>query len=177
MKKVSLLLMVLTGVVLFGSSVVMAVDNSDTKVPQTNMDKLEEKTSSVADKAIEATKSAAKKTAEGTKNITIKTVESTIDFLEDISMSGDVTVENLEKQASIKKLKYEKRALKSEYNSRIKDIKAKMKATEKSTMISDVQRQNKIYQYEKQILDLEQKRDSAMKKYDARIKDLKDKKN
>lgn len=132
-------------------------------------------TKKAAKKTVAATKTAAKKTADGTKNITNKTVESTKELIEDINSTREVSAENLEKQASIKTLKNEQKALKLAYNSRIKDIKAKIKVTEQSTIMTEVQRQNKIYNYEKQIIDLEQQRDSAIKKYDAQIKNLKNK--
>lgn len=137
--------------------------------------KTAEDTKNITKKTVAKTKSAAKKTAEGTKTIKDKTVNGTKNIIDDINSQREVTAENLEKQASIKTLKNEQKALKSAYNSRIKDIKAKIKSTEQSTSLSDAQRQNKIYNYEKQIIDLEQQRDSAIKKYDARIKILKNK--
>ncbi len=138
--------------------------------------KTAKETKKITRKTVEATKSAAQKTADGTKSITNKTVENTKNIIEDINASKEVTAADLEKKASIKTLKNEQKALKAAYNSRIKDTKAKIKATEQSTVISDVQKRNKIYTYEKQILDLEQQRDSAMKKYDAKINYIKNKK-
>ena len=138
-------------------------------------DKAVSGTKTLTQKTVETTKSAAKKTAAETKNITNKAIENTKDIIDDINISKEVTFENLEKEASIKKLKNEKKALKSAYNSRIKDTKAKIKQTQQSTIISDVQKQNKIYKYEKQIDDLELQKESAIKKYNARISELKQK--
>jgi len=120
-------------------------------------------------------KQAAHTTAEKTKNITEKAVSGAEDIAGDMAFS-EVTAESLEKQASIKTLKNEKKALKAAYNSRIKDTKAKLKAVKKSTVISPAVKENKIFGYEKQILELESRRDSAVKKYDARINKLKENK-
>lgn len=162
MKKSSILLLILT--IFFLSNVCSFAKD---KAADTNKN--------LAQKTMDATKSAAKKTVEGVENITNKTIDGTKDLIDDIS-TGDVNIDKLEKKAAIKNLKNEKKALKDAYNSRIKDIKAKLKLTQETNLMSDVQKQNKIYTYEKQIQDLEQQRDSAIKKYDARINDLKNKK-
>lgn len=120
-------------------------------------------------------KKAAHKTAAGTKNIADKTAGKAEDIVNDITFS-EVSAEELEKQASIKTLKNEKKALKAAYNSRIKDTKAKLKAMKKSTVVSSAVKENQIYRYEKQILELENQRDNAVKKYDARINKIKNNK-
>ena len=120
-------------------------------------------------------KKTAHKTAAETKNIAGKTAGRAEDIVNDITFS-EVSAEYLEKQASIKTLKNEKKALKAAYNSRIKDTKAKLKAMKKSTVVSPAVKENQIYSYEKQILELENQRDNAVKKYDARINKIKNNK-
>ncbi len=137
------------------------------------VDKSVQSSKNFADKTVVATKSAAKKTAETTKSITDKAVDNTKDFIDDFPPGKEITLEGLQKEASIKTLKNERNELKSAYNSRIKDIKAKIKATEQSTLINDVQRHDRIYNLNKQKLELEQERDTAVAKYNAKIAEIK----
>ncbi len=149
-------------------------------------DKTIKATKKATKKTVNATKKAAKTTTEKTKDVTDKTVKATKDFtdktvdstkelIEELNPNKPVTLEGLELDAQIKTLKNEKKELKAAYNSRIKDINAKIKATGKSTLISDVQKQNKIYTLNKQKKELEIQRDTAMQKYDAEIAKLKTK--
>ena len=115
-------------------------------------------------KTVEATKKGYKKTVSATKDFTGKTVENTKEAFENINPNKPVTLEDLEGKAKVKTLKNERKELKSAYNSRIKDINAKIKLTEKSTSMSDVQRQNKIYTLNKEKADLILQRDAAVKK-------------
>ena len=143
-------------------------------------------TKNAADKTVKATKNAAKKTTEKTKDVTDKTVQATKNFtdktadstkglIDDLNPNKPVTLEGLETKAQIKTLKNEKKELKAAYNSRIKDINAKVKAAEKSTVISDVQRQNKIYNLNKEKQELELQKDAAIEKYDTEIAKIKNK--
>ena len=120
-------------------------------------------------KTVEATKKGYKKTVSATKDFTGKTVENTKEAFENINPNKPVTLEDLEGKAKVKTLKNERKELKSAYNSRIKDINAKIKLTEKSTTMSDVQRQNKVYTLNKEKADLILQRDAAIKKYDSKI--------
>ena len=63
--------------------------------------------------------------------------------------------------------------MKSAYNSRIKDINAKKKAAEKSTTLSDVQRQSKIYSLNKEKAELAEKRDKMIERYNDEIELIK----
>ena len=131
-------------------------------------------TKNATKKTVKATKTATKKTVETTKEITDKTVEGTKDLIDNLNPNKPVTLEGLETEAQIKTLKNERNELKSAYNSRIKDVKAKIKAAEKSTTLSDVQRQNKIYTLNKEKQELELQRDAAVEKYNNRIKKIKE---
>ncbi len=135
-----------------------------------------EVTKDATDKTIKATKKATNKTVEATKNFTDKTVEETKDFVDSLNPNREITAQGLENEATIKTLKNERNELKSAYNSRIKDLNARIKATEKSTTISDVQRQNQIYSLNKQKNDLITQRDKAIEKYNHKI-ELQKKKN
>lgn len=135
-----------------------------------------EVTKDATDKTIKATKKATNKTVEATKNFTDKTVEETKDFVDSLNPNREITAQGLENEATIKTLKNERNELKSAYNSRIKDLNARIKATEKSTTISDVQRQNQIYSLNKQKKDLITQRDKAIEKYNHKI-ELQKKKN
>ena len=140
------------------------------------VDKSVQGSKNFADKTVEATKNAAKKTAESTKSFTDKAVDNTKEFIDDFPPGREITLEGLEKEASIKTLKNERNELKSAYNSRIKDINAKIKATQQSTLINDVQRHDRIYNLNKQKSELEQERDTAVAKYNAKISEIKKKK-
>ncbi len=130
-------------------------------------------TKSATKKTVKATKSATNKTVKATKKFTEKTVDGTKDIIDNLNPNKPVTLEGLEKNAKIKTLKNERNELKSAYNSRIKDTKAKIKATEKSTVITDVERQDRIHTLSKQIEELTRERDDAIKKYNDDIAKIK----
>lgn len=132
-----------------------------------------EATKSFTNKTVEGTKDVTKKSVEATKNFTNKTVEGTKDAIDNLNPNKPVTLEGLETKAEIKTLKSERNELKSAYNSRIKDINAKIKATEKSTTLSDVQRQSKIYSLNKEKADLVDKRDKMVERYNDEIELIK----
>ena len=135
-----------------------------------------EVTKDATDKTVKATKKATKKTIKATKDVTNKTVEETKDFVENLNPNREVTAEGLENEATIRTLKNERNELKAAYNSRIKDINARIKATEKSTKLSDVQKQSQIYSLNKQKKDLISQRDKAVERYNHKI-DLQKQKN
>lgn len=132
-------------------------------------DKTVKATKKATKKTIKATKDVTNKTVEATKNFTDKTVEETKDFVENLNPNREVTAEGLENEATIKTLKNERNELKAAYNSRIKDINARIKSTERSTTISDVQKQNQIYSLNKQKRELISQRDKAIEKYNHKI--------
>lgn len=132
-----------------------------------------EATKSFTNKTVEGTKDVTKKSVEATKNFTNKTVEGTKDAIDNLNPNKPVTLEGLETKAEIKTLKSERNELKSAYNSRIKDINAKIKATEKSNTLSDVQRQSKIYSLNKEKADLVDKRDKMVERYNDEIELIK----
>ena len=156
-------------------SVKYSIDGSKNLVTKTVTvtEKQEADTKNFANKTVTATKNAAKKTAESTKNITNKAVENTKDFIDELPPAKEITVENLEKEAKIKTLKNERNELKAAYNSRIKDTKAKITAAENSTLLNDVQRQNKVYTLNKQKAELEKERDNAVLNYNSQISEYK----
>lgn len=133
-------------------------------------DKTVEATKKGYKKTVEATKKGYKKTVKATKEFTNKTVESTKDAFENMNPNKPVTIDDLQGKAKVKTLKNEKKELKAAFNSRIKDIDAKVKLAEKSTTMSDAQRQNTVYVLNKEKADLILQRDTAMKKYDSKIK-------
>ncbi len=137
-------------------------------------DKAVKATKKATNKAVKATKKATKKSVKATKDFTNKTVENTKDAFENMNPNKPVTREDLEGKAKIKTLKNERKELKAAFNSRIKDIDAKVKLAEKSTTMSDAQRQNKVYTLNREKADLILQRDSALKKYDARINEAKE---
>lgn len=126
-------------------------------------------TKDVTQKTVEATKKATNKTVTATKNIKDKTVDGTKEIIDNLNPNKPVTVEGLEKEAALKTLKNEKKELTAAYNSRIKDVKAKIKATENSTVLSDVDRQYQIHSLNKQKQTLEEERDLAIEKYNNKI--------
>ena len=130
-------------------------------------------TKDFTDKAVQSTKDATKKTVDATKDFTNKTVENTKEILETINPNRPITLEGLEAKSEIKTLKNERNELKAAYNSRIKDINAKIKAAEKSTVISDVQRQSKIYTLNKEKTELINKRDKMIERYNDEIELIK----
>lgn len=134
---------------------------------------LTDKTKKGTKKAVEATKQGTKKAVEATKDFADKTVDNTKEFFEGINPNKPVTLDNLTKEAQINKLKTERNQLKSAYNSRIKDIKAKIKLTEKSLTLTEVQKQNRIYNLNKEKKQLEIARDNYVAKYNAKIKEVK----
>lgn len=130
-------------------------------------------TKDFTDKAVKSTKDATKKTVDATKDFTNKTVENTKEILENINPNRPITLEGLEAKAEIKTLKNERNELKAAYNSRIKDINAKIKAAEKSTTNTDVQRQSKIYTLNKEKSELIEKRDKMIQRYNDEIELIK----
>lgn len=132
-------------------------------------------TKEVTKKTVEATKEGYKKTVDTTKDVTDKTIEGAKDVIDNLNPNKPVTLQELETSASINTLKNQKKEVKAAYNSRIKDINAQIKAAEKSTSITDVQRQNKIYNLNKEKAALIEKRDSEVKSYNDKIKSLKEK--
>lgn len=136
-------------------------------------DKSVEATKKFTKKAVKATKNATKKSVDATKDFTKKSVDATKDAFENMNPNKPVTLEELQGKSKIKTLKAEKKELKAAYNSRIRDIDAKIKATEKSTILTDVQRQNTIYTLNKEKAEIQAQRDSAIDRYDKRIKELK----
>ncbi len=125
------------------------------------------------DKTVTSTKEVTNKTVKSTKEFTGKTVDSTKEFIDNINPNKPVTVEELETKSSIKTLKNERNEIKSAYNSRIKDINAKIKAAEASTTITDVQRQNRIYNLNKEKEELVLKRDESVLQYNNKIEKIK----
>ena len=132
-------------------------------------------TKKAANKTVSATKGATKKTVDATKDFTEKTVDGAKDIFNNLNPNKPVTLEELETKSQIRILKNERKGLKSAYNSRIKDIDAKIKATENATNLSTTQKQNRVHTLNKEKLDLINKRDTAMEKYDKRIKAVKEK--
>ena len=106
--------------------------------------KTADSTKKLTHKTVNATKNVTKKTVESTKELTDKTIGETKGFLDNMNPNKVVTVEELETKASIKTLKNERKELKAAYNSRIKDIDAKIKLTAISSDLSEAQRQNRI---------------------------------
>ena len=72
-------------------------------------------------------------------------------------------------------MKNERNEIKAAYNSRIKDTNAQIKATQKSTTISEVQRQNKIYTLNKEKASLIEQRNAEVAKYNNKIEAIKQK--
>ena len=136
-------------------------------------DKTVEATKKGYKKTVEATKKGYKKTVKATKDFTSKTVESTKGAFENMNPNKPVTIDDLQSKSKIETLKNEKKELKAAFNSRIKDIDAKVKLAEKSTTMSDAQRQNTVYVLNKEKADLILQRDAAIKKYDNQIKTAK----
>ena len=126
-------------------------------------------TKDFTDKAVKSTKDATKKTVDATKDFTDKAVENTKEILDNINPNRPVTLEGLEAKSEIKILKGERDELKAAYNSRIKDINAKIKAAQKATTLSDVQRQSKIYTLNKEKSELIDKRDKMIERYNDEI--------
>lgn len=151
------------------------IANKTVKASKSTAKKTGKTTKSLANKAAAATKNAAKKTVESTKNITDKAVDGTKDLIDELPVYKEVTVEGLEKEAAIKKIKFEKKEIRAAYNSRIKDTKAKIKAAENSTLINDTEKRNRIHLLTIQTEDLEKERDAALAKYDLKLKEIKNK--
>ncbi len=136
--------------------------------------KFTDKTVDVTKKATDKTVKATKKATESTKEFTEKTIDETKDFIDNINPNKPVTVEGLEKKSAIKTLKNERNELKAAYNSRIKDIDAKIKLTEISTDMTQAQRQNRIYNLNKEKQEIINARESAIEKYNSQIKKLRE---
>lgn len=190
MKKSLLILSVLSVVV--SANIVMANTNTvpmptapstSTPSPVIKVDVPAEKNTfkenvqETTDKAVKATKSFSKKTVESTKKAYEKTKEFTSEAVdntkytfENLNPNKEVTINELKQDAQINTLKNERKELKSAYNSRIKDTKAKIEITELSTQLSDVQRRNRVYVLQKDLADLEKEKKDILAKYDAKIK-------
>ena len=145
----------------------------------TEKNTFKESVQETTDKAVKATKNFSKKTVESTKKAYEKTKDFTSDAvdntkytLENLNPNKEVTLEDLKQDAKINTLKDERKELKSAFNSRIKDTKAKIKTTEQSLNLSDVQRRNKVYNLQKDLADMEAQRDKLLAEYDAKIKDI-----
>lgn len=133
-------------------------------------------TKDAADKTVSATKKATQKTVTATKDFTEKTVDGAKDVINNLNPNKPVTLEELENESQIRILKNERKGLKSAYNSRIKDLDAKIKAAEKSTTLSSTQKQNTVHSLNKEKINLINQRDKAIEKYDKRIEAVKAKK-
>ena len=136
-------------------------------------EKTSKATKEFAEKTGESAKNTYNKTAEATKSFADKTVENTKEVITNLNPNKPVTLEGLEKDAKIKILKSQKKELKAAYNSRIKDMKAKVKATNSSLTLSEVQKQHKIYTLNKEIDSLKNQRNQIVKEYNAKIKEIK----
>ena len=104
------------------------------KIPASEIDTIDVKyekpkqpTTTKTSKAVTATKDAANKTVNATKDFTEKTVDGAKDIINNLNPNKPVTLEELETKSQIRILKNETKGLKSAYNSRIKDIDAKIK--------------------------------------------------
>ena len=93
-------------------------------------------------------------------------------MIDNLNPNKPVTLESLEKSATIKTLKIERDTKKAAYNSKIKDIKAQIKAAEYSTTLSEVERQNKIYMLNKEKEALTEQRDLEVKEYNNKIDEI-----
>ncbi len=143
--------------------------------PSNTSSKLKESTNKTVEatkKGYEKTKDATIKTWESTKEFTNNAVDNTKDFIDDLNPNKPVTLESLEKSAAIKKLKVERDTKKAAYNSKIRDIKAQIKAAEYSTTLTETQRQNKIYTLNKEKTSLTEQRDTTVKEYNDKIKEI-----
>lgn len=134
------------------------------------------KTKEVTEKTVTATKKATKKTIQSTKDFTNKTVDNTKEIIDNLNPNKPVTLESLEASASVKKLKIERDTKKAAYNSKIKDIKAQIKAAEYSTTLTEAERQNKVYTLNKEKTSLIEQRDDIVKEYNDKISEIKNNK-
>ncbi len=132
-------------------------------------------TKKVTKKTVKATKNFTKKTVEATKELTNKTVDSTKEVIDNLNPNKPVTFEELQAQSDIKILKSERNQKKSAYNSRIKDLNAQIKAAENSTLLNEVQKQNKVYTLNKEKAALIYQRDKEINDYNLRIDRIKQK--
>lgn len=128
-------------------------------------------------KTVEATKGFTNKTVKATKELTDKTVDSTKEVIDNLNPNKPVTFEELQAQSDIKILKNERNQKKSAYNSRIKDLNAQIKAAENSTLLSEVQKQNKVYTLNKEKAALIYQRDKEINNYNLRIEKIKNTKD
>ncbi len=135
-----------------------------------------ETTKQTTNKAVKATKETTSKAVTATKNAAQKTVDNTKDVIDNINPNKPVTKAGLEADANIKTLKNEKKELKSAYNSRIKDVDAKINAVQNYSDLTEVQKQNKVYSLQKEKAALEKEKDEYMEKYDTKIETAKTKK-
>lgn len=147
------------------SNVVLTADAKE----ESTFAKTKSATKNAAKKAALATKQATKKTADTTKSVTKKTIDGTKDVIDNVNPAKTYTKEELEESAAIKKLKDEKKEINSAYDSRIKDVKAKIKSTENNSSLSEYQRRNKVYKLNKELENLEKERDNYIKEYNSKI--------
>ncbi len=136
---------------------------------QSNSSKALEATKTTAKKTIRTTKKATNKAIQATKEAAQKTADNTKDLFDTINPNKTVTKEDLEYNANIKTLKNEKKELNSAYKSRIKDIDAKIKATQQYSNLTQAQKQNRVYTLQKEKMILEKERLGYINKYDKRI--------
>lgn len=162
------------------ASAVQSIDvnyeKSNRKVKTKNSDdenKFVESVKGGYNKTVKATKKFWNKTADSTKSGYNKTVTGTKEAINNLNPNKILTEEELTKDAQIKRLKNERNQYKSAFNSRIKDLKAKKKLLQNSTTVSTAEKQEKIYNLEKQIKELELQRDSAVYNYNLKIKQAK----
>ncbi len=143
---------------------------------QNNSSKALETTKVTAKKTVNTTKKATNKAIQATKEAAQKTADNTKDLIETINPNKPVTKEELEYSANLKTLKNEKKQLDSAYKSRIKDIDAKIKATQDYTDLTEVQKQNRVYLLQKQKAQLDKERLDYINKYNKQIEKAKAKK-
>ncbi len=152
-------------------------DSTTTKAIDATKDatkKTVEGTKNITQKTVDGTKKLTKKTVKATKNLTEKTVDGTKEVIDNLNPNKPITFEKLQSESDIKIIKVEKKQKKAAYNSRIKDINAQIKATEQSTILSETQKQNKIYKLNKEKAALIYQRDKEISEYNARINKIKE---
>ena len=152
-------------------------DSTTTKAIDATKDatkKTVEGTKNITQKTVDGTKKLTKKTVKATKNLTEKTVDGTKEVIDNLNPNKPITFEKLQSESDIKIIKVEKKQKKAAYNSRIKDINAQIKATEQSTILSETQKQNKVYKLNKEKAALIYQRDKEISEYNARINRIKE---
>ena len=176
-------------------------DSTTTKAIDATKDatkKTVEGTKNITQKTVDGTKKLTKKTVKATKNLTEKTYSkdyyleqykmlskedmavlflgkvNTKKVIDNLNPNKPITFEKLQSESDIKIIKVEKKQKKAAYNSRIKDINAQIKATEQSTILSETQKQNKIYKLNKEKAALIYQRDKEINNYNLRIERIKE---